>query len=121
MLWAQAPYAEQANNSRIPAPKLEIGAEVWLLRRHVKTSSSSSKLDYKCLRKFRIIQKVCSHAYTLAKKIAWIVTSLGLQQHIATLCLIGALQELRSLISYFPTLLHFERQPQLTSSLCYQT
>jgi len=31
MLWAQATCAEQANNFRIPAPKLKIGDEVWLL------------------------------------------------------------------------------------------
>jgi len=65
ILWAQAAYAEQANNSRIPAPKLEIGDEVWLLRRHVKTNRPSSKLDYKRLGKFRIIQKVSSHSYKL--------------------------------------------------------
>jgi len=55
MLWVQAPYTEQANNSRIPTPKLEIGDEVWLLRRYVKTSQLSFKLDYKRLAKFRII------------------------------------------------------------------
>jgi len=65
MLWAQAAYVEQANNSRIPALKLEIGDEVWLLRRHVKTNRPSFKLDYKCLGKFQIIQKVSSHAYKL--------------------------------------------------------
>jgi len=65
MLWAQATYAEQANNSRIPTPKLEISDEVWLLCRHVKTNRPSSKLDYKRLGKFPIIQKVSSHAYKL--------------------------------------------------------
>jgi len=28
MFWAKAAYAEQANNSKIPTPKLEIGDEV---------------------------------------------------------------------------------------------
>jgi hypothetical protein len=65
MTWAQATYSEQANKSRIPAPKLEVGDEVWLLRRHVKTTRPSTKLDYKPLGKFRIIQKVSSHAYKL--------------------------------------------------------
>ena len=65
MTWAQATYSEQANKSRIPAPKLEVGDEVWLLRRHVKTTRPSTKLDYKRLGKFRIIQKVSSHAYKL--------------------------------------------------------
>jgi len=65
MLWAQAAYAEQANNSRIPVPKLEIGDEVWLLRRHGKTNRPSSKVDYNCFGKFRIIQKVSSHPHKL--------------------------------------------------------
>jgi len=65
MLWAQAAYAEQANNSRIPVPKLEIGDEVWLLRRYVKTNRPTSKVDYKCFGKFRIMQKVSSHPYKL--------------------------------------------------------
>jgi len=65
MTWSQAAYSEQANKARIPAPKLEVGDEVWLLRRHVKTSCPSTKLDFKRLGKFRILQKVSSHAYKL--------------------------------------------------------
>jgi len=65
MLWAQAAYAEQANNSRISGTKLEIGNKVWLLRQHVKTNRPSSQLDYKRIGKFRIIQKVSSYAYKL--------------------------------------------------------
>jgi len=65
MTWSQAVYSEQANKTRIPAPKLEVGDEVWLLRRHVKTTHPSTKLDFKCLGKFRILQKVSSHAYKL--------------------------------------------------------
>ena len=57
----------------------------------------------------------------LAKKIVCIVTSLGPQRHIEKLCLIGALQELCSLIYHFPMLLRCELQPQLTSCLCYRT
>jgi len=65
MTWSQAAYSEQANKARIPALKLEVGDEVWLLRRHVKTSCPSTKLDFKRLGKFRILQKVSSHAYKL--------------------------------------------------------
>ena len=46
-------------------PKLEIGDYVWLLRKNIKTTQPSTKLDFKCLGKFRIIKKVSSHAYKL--------------------------------------------------------
>jgi len=65
MTWSQATYSEQANKSQIPSPKLEVGDEVWLLRRNVKTTRPSTKLDFKHLGKFRILQKVSSHAYKL--------------------------------------------------------
>ena len=65
MLWAQATYAEQADRHRLPAPRLEMGDYVWLLRRNLKTMRISSKLDFKRLGKFKIIRKVSSHAYKL--------------------------------------------------------
>ena len=65
MTWAQAVYCEQADKHRIPAPKFEVGNEVWLLRKHLKTTQPSSKLDFKRLGKFRINKKVSSHAYQL--------------------------------------------------------
>ena len=49
----------------MPPPKLEISNEVWLLRRYIKTIWPSSKLDYKKLGKFKIFQKISSHAYKL--------------------------------------------------------
>ena len=65
MSWAQATYAEQADAHRIPAPKIEVGDEVWLLRRNIKTTRHSSKLDFKRLGRFRVIKKISSHAYKL--------------------------------------------------------
>ena len=65
MTWAQAVYSEQADKHRIPAPKFEVGDEVWLLRKNLKTTRLSSKLDFKRLGKFRITKKVSSHAYKL--------------------------------------------------------
>ena len=65
MTWAQAVYTEQADNRRIPAPRLEVGDEVWLLRRNIKTTRPCTKLDFKRLGKFRISQKISSHAYRL--------------------------------------------------------
>ena len=65
MTWAQAVYSEQANKLKIPTPKFEVGDEVWLLRKNLKTAWPSSKLDFKCLGKFRITRKVSFHAYKL--------------------------------------------------------
>ena len=65
MTWAQAVYSEQSNKHRIPAPKFEVGNEVWLLQKNLKMTRPSSKLDFKCLGKFRITKKVSSHSYKL--------------------------------------------------------
>ena len=65
MVWAQATYSKQADKHRTPAPKFEVGDEVWLTCRNLKTTRPSTKLDYKCLGKFKIIKKVSSHAYKL--------------------------------------------------------
>jgi len=65
LTWLQVAYSEQANKARIPAPKPEVGDEVWLLCRHVKASRPSTQLDFKQLGKFRILQKVSSHSYKL--------------------------------------------------------
>ena len=65
MTWAQAVYSEQADKYRIPAPKFEVGDELWLLPKNLKMTQPSSKLDLKRLGKFRITKKVSSHAYKL--------------------------------------------------------
>ena len=65
MSWAQATHSEQADKYRTPAPKFEVGDEVWLTCRNLKTTRSLSKLDYKRLGKFKIIKKVSSYAYKL--------------------------------------------------------
>ena len=65
MTWAQAVYSEQADNQRTPAPCLEVGDEVWLLRRNIETTRPGTKLDFKRLSKFLIIEKISSHAYKL--------------------------------------------------------
>ena len=44
MTWAQAMYSEQADKHRIPAPKFEVGDEVWLLQKNLKKTRPSSKL-----------------------------------------------------------------------------
>jgi len=65
MVYAQATQAEQADKDRLPAPLYHVGDEVWLLRRHIQTTRPSSKLDFKRLGRFKIIQKISSHAYKL--------------------------------------------------------
>ena len=65
MTWAQAVYSEQADKYRILALKFEVGGEVWLLQKNLKMTRPSSKLDFNCLGKFRIIKKVSSHIYKL--------------------------------------------------------
>ena len=63
--YSQAIQAEQANQHRLPAPMYQIGDEVWLLRRHIQTTRPSSKLDFKRLGRFKILEKISSHAYKL--------------------------------------------------------
>ena len=65
MVYAQAIQAEQADKDRLPAPAYQVADEVWLLRRHIQTTRSSSKLDFKRLGRFKITQKISSHAYKL--------------------------------------------------------
>ena len=65
MAYAQGVQAEQADKDRKPAPLYQIGDEVWLLRRHIQTTRPSSKLDFKRFGRFKIIQKISSHAYKL--------------------------------------------------------
>ena len=65
MVYAQASQAAEADKDRLPAPAYKIGDEVWLLRRHIQTTRQSSKLDFKRLRRLKIIQKISSHAYKL--------------------------------------------------------
>ena len=65
MTWAQAVYSHHADKHRIPALKFEAGNEVWLLRKNLKMTWPSFKLDFKRLGKFRITKKVSSHAYKL--------------------------------------------------------
>ena len=49
----------------MPTLKLEVGHEVWLLYKYIKTTRPSIKLDFKYLEKFKIIKKISSYAYKL--------------------------------------------------------
>ena len=54
-----------ANRRRRPAPNLVPGQKVWLLRRHVSTTSPPSKLDVRRLGPFAIIGPVDGYAFRL--------------------------------------------------------
>ena len=65
MVYAQVTQGEPADRDRLPAPAYKIGDEVWLLRRHIQTTRPSSKLAFKILGRFKITQKIGTHAYKL--------------------------------------------------------
>ena len=65
MVYAQVTQGEPADRDRLPAPAYKIGDEVWLLRRHIQTTRPSSKLAFKSLGRFKITQKIGTHAYKL--------------------------------------------------------
>ncbi|KAF8760325.1 hypothetical protein RHS01_01355 [Rhizoctonia solani] len=52
---SQADAAQQFNRSVKPAPNFTIGDRVWLLRRNIKTTRPSDKLDYRKLGPFKIV------------------------------------------------------------------
>lgn len=65
MRYAQACASEQANRSRSAPPRFQIGDEVWLLRRNFRTRRPNDKLDFKRVGRFKILEKISSHAYKL--------------------------------------------------------
>ena len=63
--WANAAYSEQADKHRSAPPNLKIGDEVWLLSRNIRTQRPSRKLDFKRLGRFKILERIGTHAYKL--------------------------------------------------------
>ena len=49
----------------MPAPAYQIGDEVWLDARNIRTQRASKKLDWKNLSPYRVAKKISSHAYRL--------------------------------------------------------
>ncbi|TPX54573.1 hypothetical protein PhCBS80983_g05887, partial [Powellomyces hirtus] len=62
---AQEQMKEQADKHRNPAPGFNVGDEVWLSRRNLKTNRPSNKLDAKRIGPFKILQKINNVAYRL--------------------------------------------------------
>jgi len=65
MRYSQDQQEEGANSRRLPAPRLEVGDEVWLLARNIRTERPARKLDWKRLGRFKVLEKVGSYAYRL--------------------------------------------------------
>jgi hypothetical protein len=53
------------NQRHLPAPKFSPGDKVWLLRRNIKTTRPSEKLDYKKIGPYEIIEKRGKSSYLL--------------------------------------------------------
>jgi hypothetical protein len=65
MKYAQALQAEYADQKRLPPPVYQVGDKVWLLRRFIHTTRPSSKLDFKKLGKYEVLERIGTHAYKL--------------------------------------------------------
>ena len=65
MAWSQHRQKEYADKKRTPDPNLLVGSKVWLLKRHIKTTRPSDKLDYKKLGPFSVLARIGSRAYKL--------------------------------------------------------
>jgi len=62
---AQMTQAEQANKARHQDSLVNPGDRVWLRQKHIRTTGSSKKLDYKQIGPYTILEKVGSSAYKL--------------------------------------------------------
>src|SRR6202040_3280936 len=56
---------QQVAGLRPQFPSIEIGDQVWLDARNIKTKQPSKKLDHKKLGPFPVTEKVSTHAYRL--------------------------------------------------------
>jgi len=62
---AQMAQAEQANKTSHPDPVLGPGDQVWLKRKHIRTTRPLNKLDHKQIGPYTILEKVGSRAFKL--------------------------------------------------------
>jgi hypothetical protein len=63
---AQESYTRFADRKRLEPPPFQIGDRVWLLRRYIKTTQPSPKLDSKRLGPFPITAAIGTRAFRLA-------------------------------------------------------
>lgn len=76
MAYVQATQAEFANRSHLPKPRINASNIVWLLRKHIKMTQPSSKLDHKCLGNFKVLECIGTHAYHLELSVSMKVHSI---------------------------------------------
>ena len=62
---AQAAYKRQADKKPRPEPAFRVGDQVWLIRRHVKTTRAKNKLDHLRLGPFPIVERLSRVAFRL--------------------------------------------------------
>jgi len=62
---SQAVHEEGANRGWIPARISQESSQVWLDARHIRTTRPTRKLDWKCLRHFRVVCQISPYAYEL--------------------------------------------------------
>src|SRR5215213_1687078 len=62
---AQEKYAEGADARRLPAPRHQIGDQVWLDTRNITTRQPSRKLDHRRLGPFEVVDKISPYTYRL--------------------------------------------------------
>ena len=55
---ARQQYKDQADHHRLGVLTFVVGYIVWLLRRHITTARPCTKLNYKMLAPFRIIERI---------------------------------------------------------------
>ena len=62
---AQQTYKQFADNKRQEAPHFNIGDRVWLLRKNIRTTRPTEKLDHKRIGPYEIIERINEVAYRL--------------------------------------------------------
>jgi hypothetical protein len=65
MGYAQERQQDSANQRRLPAPSFQVGDQVWLNGRNIRTKRPSRKLDNKRHGPYRICEKIGHYAYRL--------------------------------------------------------
>ena len=58
-------YKEQADKNRLPDPNFQVGDKVWLNRKNITTDRPTTKLDYRYLGPYKILEKIGKRAYRL--------------------------------------------------------
>jgi len=62
---SQAVQKEGANRGWTPAPNIQVGCQVWLDARNIRTTRPTRKLACKCLGPFRVHKQVSPYDYEL--------------------------------------------------------